>query len=94
MTPRPVGMTDTVHLRGGLVVSAEAFAVIISLEAREHQITVTRAGDLRVEPAISMTDQDRETVRRYKRELVAIVRYVQKLSAAPAMLESGAAARW
>ena len=70
---------STVHLRGGLVVSAEAVRLLNDLERRDVKIEITRSSALRPQPAALLTDRDREGLLKHRRELVALIRYIDRL---------------
>jgi hypothetical protein len=63
-----------VSLRGGLVVPVEPYLLILDLERRGIPVSV-EAGDLMVGPGRDLTDEDRTTIRRWKRHLVMLVNY-------------------
>jgi hypothetical protein len=64
-----------VVLRGGLALPEEAIRFALELEARGVTLTATPDGDLLARPSRLLNDADRQTIRRLKTDLLAIVRY-------------------
>lgn len=66
-----------VSLRGGLVVPAPAFLLLLDLEDRSF--TLTPDGDtLVVQPSVRLTPEDRDAIRRWKWHLLALLDYCQR----------------
>jgi hypothetical protein len=70
---------DFVHLRGGLVVPADAYRLLLHLEGRGIALEADR-DDLLVGPSSRLTDTDRAAIRRWKPHLLLLVRYVPPAS--------------
>jgi hypothetical protein len=66
-----------ITLRGGFVVPAPAFILMLGLEDRGF--VVTREGDtLIVQPGVRLTPDDRTTIRRWKQHLLALLHYCRQ----------------
>lgn len=63
-----------ISLRGGLLVSADAIALAVSLEMRGHVIS-KRDDALLVTNGAALTTEDRVQIKALKRHLLAIVGY-------------------
>lgn len=64
-----------VTLRGGVVVPAPAYLLLLSLEARGFTLTDPDDGSLIVKPADQLTEDDRVAIRRWKYFLLSLIGY-------------------
>jgi len=69
------GSKEYVTLKGGLTLPVEALQLAWSLEARGATLEVEGEDTLVVEPGGGLTDADCAAIRRWKRHLLALVRY-------------------
>ncbi len=67
-------MTDTIELRGGLLVRADAIALLCDLERRGCVCSI-RDGALAVTNARSLTTEDTRDIKRLRGFLLALVAY-------------------
>jgi hypothetical protein len=67
-------MADLIELRGGLVVRADAIALLLDLERRGH-VCAALDGSLRVSKARDLTPQDTAEIKRLRGFLLALVAY-------------------
>lgn len=70
--------SDTVTLRGGLVVTVAAIELLLDLERRDCVIRRTSAGGLFVGPRERVTTDDAVRIRLYRDEVLALVDYCEK----------------
>lgn len=66
--------SDLVSLRGGPIVTADAIALALALEARGHGMTAAN-GALRVSNGSALSADDRAAITRQRMHLLAIAAY-------------------
>lgn len=71
--------SETVTLKGGLVVSLEALRLLWAFEDRGCVIRKTDDGALEVGPRRLITDAERERIGLHKAELLALVNHTETI---------------
>jgi hypothetical protein len=67
-----------VTLRGGVVVPAPAYVLLLELEGRKFTITADGNAGLYVRPASALTAEDCARIRQWKQDLLMLVSYCQR----------------
>ncbi len=70
-----------VTLRGGLTLPLPALRLVWDLEERGFDVSLDASEQPVVEPAAVLTDRDRAALRRWRRHVAALIRYVDEVVA-------------
>ncbi len=75
----PATVTETVMLKGGVLVSLDALRLLWDFEDRGCIVRRDEDGSLVVGPRRLITDADRDRIRAHRDELLHLVRYCEAI---------------
>ncbi len=72
---------EFVTLRGGLTLPRPALQLVWDFEERGFCLGVTPDGAVEIQPTAALTTRDRAAIKKWRRHLAAVVRYVDEVVA-------------